>query len=199
MENMKKAYCLNLAAKNAASPYLFLADADFLYPKILWFYLFENMPNKKEVYHFFLSRINKSITEKIFAGVISWEDIYEKYEGMHILSSPSFSQKLIIKFSNYLCSLVGLKSSFYIDQPIYEEIFGNINPCVYSKDFFMELGGYDENFVGWGEDDDLERRTIEAGGKNIRIPVLVGHLWHPRIMDFKNYLSGSTVYGSKKT
>jgi len=99
---------------------------------------------------------------------------------------------LLISFSSY-------QIQFYIDRPVYDEIFGNINPCFYFRDFFFNVGGYNENFVGWGgEDDDLERRPLNKEGINKRIPIIVAHLWHPRVVDFKNYISDSSTYGGKK-
>ena len=196
---MKKSFCLNLGASYAQGEYLLISDADFLYPDIFWFFIFNNYPKKKDVHHFFLARINKYWSSKIIEDSISWQDIYETYEGLMVLEPLKSYQKVINKISCFLNKMIGVKSCIYHKKPVYDEIFGNINPCLYHRDFWKSLGGYDEKFVGWGgEDDDLERRTKLAGGKNIRIPIVIGHLWHPRIMDFDNYLSASTVYGSKK-
>ncbi len=201
MSNMMKAFCLNFAAKNAEGDYLLISDADLLYPPCFWSLLLNALPiDKKTVLHFFVGRLNHKITQEIMAGKISWPDIYQKYEGRMIFYPPrSLLKRALLRISRALSRLANYRVRFYNSQLIYDEIYGSINPCIYHKEFFFDLGGYDEKFIGWGgEDDDLENRTIRAGGINKRIPIIIAHLWHPRIMDFPNYISGSSVYGSKK-
>jgi len=63
---------------------------------------------------------------------------------------------------------------------------------VYRKD--MEyINGYDENFVGWGgEDEDLAIRFAEAGleGKSIMRKARIFHLWHPKELGDKHWKEG---------
>lgn len=60
------------------------------------------------------------------------------------------------------------------------------------KDFIISVGGWDENFVGWGEEDtELFYRLWRAGGKIIKLndPKLkVKHIPHP-VDHHANYLS----------
>jgi len=98
MPNMKRAYCLNLAAQNAHYEYILISDADFLYPKCFWEFLLNNIPeDKRIVYHFFIGKLNKKVSSKILCGEYKWSEIYEKYEGMLVFFSSFFSGENITK------------------------------------------------------------------------------------------------------
>lgn len=60
-----------------------------------------------------------------------------------------------------------------------QERFG-VCPVI-DRDVFKSVGGYDEEFVGWGaEDQDLIERVQVAQGPLVRAPTLLwGHLHHP--------------------
>ncbi len=58
------------------------------------------------------------------------------------------------------------------------------------------VNGYDENFVGWGgEDEDLSFRLNKAGFKGYSIirSAKVLHLWHPKELRNKHWQEGSNV------
>ncbi len=58
------------------------------------------------------------------------------------------------------------------------------------------VNGYDENFVGWGgEDEDLAIRLAKAGlkGKSIIPKARVLHLWHPKEIGDKHWKDGSNI------
>jgi len=67
--------------------------------------------------------------------------------------------------------------------------------CIYRKD--MEIvNGYDENFVGWGgEDEDLGIRLVTAGIYcRSAIPYArVMHIWHPKEIGDKHWESGPNM------
>ena len=60
------------------------------------------------------------------------------------------------------------------------------------RDFIISAGGWDENFVGWGEEDtELFYRLWRAGGKIIKLndpKVTVKHIFHP-VEHYANYVS----------
>lgn len=199
LENWQKASAVNFAVRHAERQWVLLADADILFPDVLFPALCAKLEGAedKTIYHFFFAKLNRDRTSAILSGEKTWGDCYEKYEGAIQYVPPSLLTRLLAK----ICTTFS-KSLFVEFGPQrigYEIIFGNINPCVFNKEFFLKLGGYDTRFVGWGgEDDDLERRSQESGGIDVRLPIVVAHLWHPRIMDFNNYLSGSSIYGKNK-
>ena len=58
------------------------------------------------------------------------------------------------------------------------------------------VNGYDENFVGWGgEDEDLALRFIKAGfrGHSVIPYARVLHLWHPKELGDKHWKEGSNI------
>ena len=58
------------------------------------------------------------------------------------------------------------------------------------------INGYDENFVGWGgEDEDLSLRMVKAGyrGYSIIREAKVLHLWHPKELGNKHWKEGSNI------
>jgi glycosyltransferase involved in cell wall biosynthesis len=64
------------------------------------------------------------------------------------------------------------------------------------REDIARVNGYDENFVGWGgEDEDLAIRLAEAGlkGKSIMRKARVFHLWHPKEIGDKHWKEGSNV------
>ena len=59
------------------------------------------------------------------------------------------------------------------------------------------INGFDEKFVGWGqEDDDLRRRLYRAGfnGKNLGMNAFAVHLYHPPVSSKPQHLRESNNY-----
>jgi hypothetical protein len=66
---------------------------------------------------------------------------------------------------------------------------------IYRKDIEY-VNGYDENFVGWGaEDEDLGIRLVSAEcyGRSVIRSSRVLHLWHPREMGDKHWKDGPNI------
>jgi len=66
---------------------------------------------------------------------------------------------------------------------------------IHRKDM-EEINGYDENFVGWGgEDEDISLRMVKAGyrGYSIIREAKALHLWHPTELGNKHWKEGSNV------
>jgi glycosyltransferase involved in cell wall biosynthesis len=60
----------------------------------------------------------------------------------------------------------------------------------------VAINGYDENFVGWGgEDEDLSLRMVKAGyhGYPIIRQARALHLWHPRELNGKHWREGPNI------
>lgn len=58
------------------------------------------------------------------------------------------------------------------------------------------INGYDENFVGWGgEDEDISLRMVKAGyrGYSIIREARTLHLWHPKEMGDKHWREGTNI------
>ena len=198
LENWQRAKAMNFAVEHAETEWILLADADMIFPAILFSILPESLTkaHEKTIFHFFVGRLNSERTALVLSGKKRWQEFYEKYEGSMQYVPPSLLSRFLSKFCRTLTSNIIVE--FGSHKIGYEKIYGSINPCIFNKGFFSKLGGYDINFIGWGgEDDDLERRAKEAGAVDIRLPIVIAHLWHPRIMDFKNYLSESTAYAIK--
>jgi len=78
--------------------------------------------------------------------------------------------------------------TMHLKSLIYNLIGHRTKPSFRSTDFFMardeylRINGFDENFRGWGcEDDDFGRRLRAAGVKTVSVlnRTCVYHLWHP--------------------
>ncbi len=74
------------------------------------------------------------------------------------------------------------KSSFYslIRHPTKPRLFGG-NVAIWREDY-EKVNGFDENFVGWGGEDDDMRFRLRAAGVQIRSILhwtRTYHLWHP--------------------
>jgi hypothetical protein len=66
---------------------------------------------------------------------------------------------------------------------------------VFKKDI-EAVNGYDENYLGWGgEDQDMAHRLVLAGmsGKSVIRDARVLHVWHQREMGEKHWKEGSNV------
>lgn len=66
---------------------------------------------------------------------------------------------------------------------------------IYKKDIEF-INGYDENFRGWGgEDEDLAIRLIKAGfhGYSVIPRARVLHMWHPKELGDKHWQEGANI------
>jgi len=59
--------------------------------------------------------------------------------------------------------------------------FAGFAVCAQKEFFFDQLGGYNENYFGWGgNDNDIAWRARHILGKEHRLPGNIYHMWHPR-------------------
>lgn len=64
------------------------------------------------------------------------------------------------------------------------------------RDDIESVNGYDENYVGWGgEDQDIALRLVMAGmrGRSVIKSAKMIHLWHPREIGDKHWLEGPNI------
>ena len=161
------ARCRNDGAKATTAPYLLFLDGDCLVPPD---HLALHMQSRKPEVALIgdAARVDQTASERITAEAIrrdefaSWLTPLEKKR----LRKTSFK----FRFYNFLR---------HPAKP-YKLRSGNFS--IWREDF-ERVNGFDENFEGWGgEDDDLGRRLRRAG---IRLKSIVAtthafHLWHPR-------------------
>jgi predicted glycosyltransferase involved in capsule biosynthesis len=75
-----------------------------------------------------------------------------------------------IELPQGICSLEVEKKCFY---------YGGLMNVV-SRKAFEKIGGMDERFVGWGEEDSSFARALDTlVGKHYRMDETIFHLWHP--------------------
>lgn len=113
--------------------------------------------------------------------ILRYNEVIEKIEK---LPSPP----LAIKPYNIMIRLTKEQTDNYFDTgkiclnrdgTVYPMVFGAAS-FLLNKNFFIETGGMDERFNGWGwEDSDLEKR-IEKKTKFVEIELPAMHLYHPR-------------------
>ncbi len=188
-EHSMKAYCLNVGIRQAKTPWILIADADMIFPSF-FFDLLEGPCPANVVRRCFVGRLCRETTQRIMAAELAWEDEYTDYEGRPERFTPSYPERAVAKLVKFMFRRLGV--SYGRERLVYSDIYGTPNPCVYSMELLERLHGYDEAFVGWGqEDDDLAYRGRRLGAIDRRLPIVVGHLYHPRLMDFKNYIRGA--------
>ena len=126
----------NIGAIYAKSKYIFIQDID-LYP-------YENFYNN------LLEQINLQGLEEDRSKFIMISCCYLNKDGISFLDNGS--HKRYIKLLNDII----LGRNEYI-----ERISNGTSACVFSRDHFLYMGGFNENFEGWGyEDLDLNCRMI---------------------------------------
>lgn len=52
---------------------------------------------------------------------------------------------------------------------------------IYKRDSIMKIGGWDENFIGWGGEDDWQTRKTLFFLKSLEMPFRCYHLYHKRV------------------
>lgn len=161
------AKCRNDGVRAGSAPYLLFLDGDCVIPTDhVQQHLKRRTPGV--TWSGFCYRLDQASSEKIDMAAVMRGDY---------LAMPSTGE--IRKLRS-----LALKSRFYswIRHPTKPRLFGG-NIGVWRNDY-ERINGYDENFVGWGgEDDDLRLRLRRAG---VRIHSILPwtrtyHLWHPPV------------------
>jgi glycosyltransferase involved in cell wall biosynthesis len=157
--------CRNEGAAASTAPYLLFLDGDCLLPPDhVAIHLQRRRPNVVRTGNFV--RLDQAISERI---------------GEQAIRNGQFMQWASAKEIRKMRSK-GRRSIVYqwLRHPTKPQLIGN-NVGIWQSDY-GRVNGYDENFEGWGwEDDDLGRRLRRAGVRlrSILAWTTTFHLWHP--------------------
>ena len=164
-EGFQLARCRNEGTAASRAPYLLFLDGDCLLPPDhVWQHLTHRKPG--EVMGGYCCRLSREISAQITDAAIRSEE-YLKWIPQRDLRRLAWRD---------------LKARFYrlIRHPSKPKLAGG-NIGIWRSDY-ERVNGYDENFVGWGgEDDDLRNRLGRIGVKigSILRWTRTYHLWHP--------------------
>jgi glycosyltransferase involved in cell wall biosynthesis len=161
------ARCRNEGAKATTAPYLLFLDGDCILPPD---HLAIHLRNRKQGFALIgdACRVDQGTSEQITTETIRRGE----FSNLLTLSEQRRLRKTELKFRFYN----------FIRHPTKPYKLRSGNFSLWRCDF-ERVNGFDENFEGWGgEDDDLGRRLRRAG---VRLESIVGkthsyHLWHPR-------------------
>ncbi len=157
--------CRNEGAKASTAPYLLFLDGDCILPRDhVQKHLAHRRPNT--VMAGDCCRLEEEVSARVTLDVIR--------SGQFTAWGPASELKRLKKIDR--------ASRFYrlIRHPTKPKLIGN-NVGIWRRDY-ERVNGYDENFEGWGcEDDDLRHRLRKAG---IGVASILRwthtfHLWHP--------------------
>ena len=162
--NFNKSKALNAVIEQVRTPRVMIADADMIFPRFLFSVLEQSHRAEANiVYRFYIARFSEHHTNRVLAGADPWN---------------------VTLYSGWRDDDKG------DDGPLPEggdilRMFAAINPCVYDTEFLGELHGYDESFEKWGgADEELTRRGRQRGAQELRLPIVIGHLYHKVFHDF---------------
>ncbi|HEV3023712.1 MAG TPA: glycosyltransferase [Pirellulales bacterium] len=159
------ARCRNEGARSSSAPYLLFLDGDCILPSDhVRIHLERRRPGV--VMAGDCCRLDKETSDRVTSDVI-------RHGNLESLAPKSERRRLRkLDLSSWLYRV--------IRHPTKPKLIGN-NVGIWRSDF-VRVNGYDENFQGWGcEDDDLRLRLRKA---SVRVESIVRwthtyHLWHP--------------------
>lgn len=164
-DGFRLARCRNEGARVSAAPYLLFSDGDCIFPSN---HLLRHLRARRlgVAWSGDCVRLDEFHTRRIDEAVIAagaYRMWASKRERLRILQR-------------------WIKDEFYsaLGHPMRPKLIG-CNIAIWRHDF-ERVNGFDEQFVGWGcEDDDLTQRLRQAG---VRIASILGHtrayhMWHP--------------------
>lgn len=150
-KGFRLARCRNNSVKASSGDFLIFFDQDVIHTEN---YIQTFIQNRKEKR--FLTAYPIRLTEKQSENIT--EDCISKYDFNRFLLPE---QKIKIKkqfFKDYI-SFVGRKLLLVKNKP---KIRGGF--CAINRQDYLNVNGYDEKFIGWGnEDDDIRRRLYKSG------------------------------------
>jgi glycosyltransferase involved in cell wall biosynthesis len=159
------AQCRNEGVRASTAPYLLFLDGDCLIPPDhLWQHLARRRPHV--VHAGFCVELDELTSKKIDVAAVSTGTFQE-------LAPRCELQRL---------TRLDRKSRLYnlLRHPTKPKMFGG-NIGIFRTDY-EAVNGYDENFVGWGGEDDDLRLRLRQSGRQIRSILRwtrTYHLWHP--------------------
>jgi glycosyltransferase involved in cell wall biosynthesis len=182
-EGSRRAACRNNGIRHSAGDHLVFFDADFLVlPGTV------RAHKEKAAPGFFVAGRCKYLGQaeslEILAGRYSPESLIEIYS--RIPEKPIIREQREFKIYGLL-RRIGLANER-------KQTFGG-HFSIFKTDI-EAVNGYDENYTGWGgEDQDMALRLCKAGlrGKSAIKEAKTIHLWHPRELGDKDWQAGQNV------
>jgi len=172
--------CRNEGVRASTAPYILFLDGDCILPRDhVRLHLAHRKPNT--VMAGDCCRLEQDASERVTPQVIA--------SGEFRQWGPAAELKRLKKIDR--------ASRFYrlIRHPTKPKLIGN-NVGIWRRDY-ERINGYDENFEGWGcEDDDLRHRLRQAGigVASILRYTFTFHLWHPNVASMPtNWKEGANV------
>lgn len=177
-KGFRLARCRNNAARIATGDYFIFVDQDIVYTKN-YIQRCEDFKRRSE----FLTPYPVRLSEEQSSRVADQMIRDSRYES---IVQPAQLDKLAKqqRSEKFYALLFRLKL-----RPIGPKLRGGL--LAIHRDDYITVNGFDEKFIGWGnEDDDMGRRLHRAGiiGRNAFIDEYAIHLWHP-----PHHLNGERV------
>jgi GT2 family glycosyltransferase len=164
-DGFRVALCRNDGVRASSAPYLLFSDSDCIFPPDhLYKHLRARRPGLVRAGDCF--RLEKEATERLDMAAIA------SHEYRHWISRKEAQRIRRRRFKDHCYQWIG--------HPTRPKLTG-CNIAIWRRDL-ETVNGFDEDFVGWGcEDDDLAFRLRKAG---VRIGSVLGytcayHMWHP--------------------
>jgi glycosyltransferase involved in cell wall biosynthesis len=180
----RKAVILNKASRLATGDLLAFVDSDCLAaPSLLS--TFAAHGKRDSFYLGGVIKLNELFTRQVL-------DHGESIDPVELLSRASQTGSHAPKQKRRVW-LRYLKSRFYSATKYRRPKIWGANFAV-NRNVFEHLNGFDENYVGWGqEDSDLRDRLVKAGcrGISLHTKAIVYHLWHTTDMEARWRPSGA--------
>lgn len=182
-QGFRVAAARNNGIRNAAGNYLIFFDCDFLIlPGTVREHL--NRAKKKRFVAGNCKYLDKQQTETVFKGGVSVEFLEKLYN--------SLSEKNLLHEHRKFNRRTWLMR-LHLISPKKQSLGGHFS--IHREDI-EHINGYDENFIGWGgEDEDLGVRLVMAGIFCVSAitHTRVLHAWHPREQKSFDWRNGNNI------